>query len=68
MMAAVNPVRIPRNHRVEEAIQAAESGDFSVFELLVEALEKPYEENSGYAKFEVPALPHEEVAATFCGT
>lgn len=67
-MRAANPILIPRNHRVEQAIQAAYSGDFSVFHRLVDALANPYAEQTEYADFEIPPLPEEIVHQTFCGT
>ena len=38
VMAAANPVRIPRNHRIEQAIVAAVDDDFAPFERLHRAL------------------------------
>ena len=38
-----NPVLIPRNHRVEEALLAAEKGNFTTMKNLLQALENPYE-------------------------
>src|SRR5207245_1253658 len=44
LMRTVNPVVIPRNHRVEEALSAAEErDDLSVLHQLLEALASPYE-------------------------
>ncbi|MFC4995606.1 protein adenylyltransferase SelO [Rubritalea tangerina] len=63
-----NPVRIPRNHRVEQAIQAAYQGDFAPFHQLNKALTSPYSESTQHADFESPPLPHEIVRETFCGT
>lgn len=58
------PAVIPRNHKVEEALAAAESGDFEVMERLLEALRKPYEYSTEYA--EPPRSCGKYV--TFCGT
>ena len=68
VMRAVNPVRIPRNHRVEEVIQSAYNGEYAPFHRLVDALSSPYSENADYAEYEVPPLPEEIVRETFCGT
>ncbi len=68
MMQAVNPVVIPRNHRVEEAIQASISGDYAPFLTLHEALKRPYEEQSEFAAFQDAPEAGEEVRQTFCGT
>ena len=68
-MDSVNPAYIPRNHRIEAMIRAAvEERDFAPFELLLEVLARPYEERPGLEPFARPPLPHERVAATFCGT
>ena len=63
-----NPAVIPRNHRVAEAITAAEAGDYSVFEQLLAALEQPYRELAEYAAYQQPPEPAEKVLKTFCGT
>ncbi len=67
-MHAVNPLYIPRNHRVEAAIQAALGDDFAPFEELLEVLARPYEEQPGKEEYALPAEPHERVLQTFCGT
>ncbi|MBE7158562.1 MAG: YdiU family protein, partial [Rhodospirillales bacterium] len=68
-MREVNPVYIPRNHRVEEALRAAtESQNFEPFERLLEVLAKPYEGRPGLERYALPALPEERVRQTFCGT
>jgi len=67
-MRQINPVYIPRNHRVEQAIQAAHDGDFAPFHALVELLAHPFEEQAGCEGYELPPESHEEVRETFCGT
>ncbi|MBP1859722.1 protein adenylyltransferase SelO [Rhizobium herbae] len=68
-MRTVNPAFIPRNHRIEQAIRAAEDdGDFSLFEALLEVLAKPYEDQPAFAPLAEPPLPDERVLRTFCGT
>ncbi len=67
-MQSNNPIRIPRNHQVERAIQAGYVGDFEAFHRLVDALAEPYTESSEYADLEAPATPEERVTETFCGT
>src|SRR5690606_18469274 len=59
-MQAKNPAIIPRNHRVAEAIAAAEGGDYSVFERLLAALQQPYKERPEYAGFTQPPQPAEK--------
>jgi uncharacterized protein YdiU (UPF0061 family) len=64
-----NPALVPRNHRVEEAIDAAtRDGDLGPFETLVEALAHPYDDQPAFAHLAAPPEPHERVLETFCGT
>ncbi|AWT58937.1 MAG: hypothetical protein DF168_00109 [Candidatus Moanabacter tarae] len=67
-MRANNPILIPRNHRVEQAIQKAYSGNFAPFHRIVDALAHPYVEQPDYADLETPPKPEEIVHHTFCGT
>lgn len=67
-MKKSNPAVIPRNYRVEEALEAANTGDFSVMEKLLEVLVDPFaysEEQDEYAE-----LPPDSCGPyqTFCGT
>lgn len=64
-----NPVYIPRNHRIEQVIQAAvQQEDFLPMERLRQVLANPYQEREGFAEFALPPLPSERVTKTFCGT
>ena len=68
-MRRANPALIPRNHRVEEAIRAAEDeGDFAPFNALVEVLAEPFHYDASKARYATPAMPEEAVCRTFCGT
>ena len=67
-MRAANPIRIPRNHRVEQAIEGAYRDDAAPFHRLVDALATPYADQVEYADFETPPQPEEVVHQTFCGT
>ena len=67
-MQAANPIRIPRNHQVERAIEGAYRGDFGHFNRLVDALAEPFIERTEFADLEAAARPEERVAETFCGT
>ncbi len=68
-MRRVNPAFIPRNHRIQQAIEAAvEDGDFSLFEALLKVLATPYEEQPAFVPYAEPPLPSERVLQTFCGT
>jgi len=69
VMNAVNPVFIPRNHRVEQSIQAAlQKNDFTVMDQLIGVLARPYEDQPQAADLMQPPQPEERVAQTFCGT
>ncbi|MDG1286950.1 MAG: YdiU family protein [Rickettsiales bacterium] len=69
LMRANNPVLIPRNHRVESALNAAEEvSDFSPLHELLAALSQPYAEQAKYAEFKNPPANSERVYQTFCGT
>ena len=67
-MRAANPTVIARNHRVEQAIQAAYAGDYAPFHRLTDALADPYAEDEKRADLELPPTPDEMVHETFCGT
>ncbi len=67
-MRAANPVFIPRNHRVEEAIAAATAGDFVPFETLAKVLSHPYDDQPEYADYAKPPREDQIVQQTFCGT
>jgi serine/tyrosine/threonine adenylyltransferase len=67
-MRAVNPAFIPRNHRVQAALDAAERGDYGPFRKLEAILRRPYEEQPGVDEYGQPPRPSERVLQTFCGT
>lgn len=67
-MDRVNPVYIPRNHLVEEALQAAGDGNLDPFEHLMRALAAPYDERPGLDRYAVPAPDDFGPYRTFCGT
>jgi uncharacterized protein YdiU (UPF0061 family) len=67
-MRGANPILIPRNHRVEQAIQSGCVGEFAPFHRLVDALSSPFTEQDEYADLEMPPRPEEIVHETFCGT
>jgi uncharacterized protein YdiU (UPF0061 family) len=68
-MRVVSPAYIPRNHLVQEMIEAAvERQDFGPFEELLGVVTRPYEEQSGRVRYATPARPEECVDQTFCGT
>lgn len=67
-MRAVNPAVIPRNHRVEEALSAAEEhDDLSLLHRLLTVLSAPYEHGVDSADYQDP-LPDDSGYRTYCGT
>ena len=68
VMAAANPAFIPRNHRVEQMIQAAVQGDYAPFHRLNAVLARPYDDQDDDADLKRPPAKNEVVHATFCGT
>lgn len=67
-MDKANPIYIPRNHRVEEAIQASQSGDYDPLHNLHSVLQNPFQEQEGAELYESAPKPEEVVQQTFCGT
>jgi uncharacterized protein YdiU (UPF0061 family) len=63
-----NPVYIPRNHLVEEALAAATAGDLNPLQQLLSAIGAPYEERSGLERYATPAPGDFGDYRTFCGT
>ncbi|WP_197088504.1 protein adenylyltransferase SelO [Corynebacterium occultum] len=69
IMQESNPVYIPRNHLVEEALVAAtDNGDLKPFHELLEVVTDPFLRRQGKERFEQPAPPDFGDYATFCGT
>ncbi|WP_421383578.1 protein adenylyltransferase SelO [Bacillus salacetis] len=69
LMKKTNPAVIPRNHRVEEALEAAvEEGDYSVMERLLDALLEPYAHSPEQAEYAKLPPDTDEPYQTFCGT
>ena len=67
LMRSANPAVIPRNHRVEEALAAAERDDLSVMHRLLDALSDPFEGRPGQDEYRVPPTD-DGTYRTFCGT
>jgi serine/tyrosine/threonine adenylyltransferase len=67
-MDEVNPVYIPRNHLVEEGLDAAHDGDLAPFEQLLEVLADPYRERPGLERYAAAAPLDLGPYQTFCGT
>ena len=68
LMNSVNPLFIPRNHRVEEAIASAVAGDLAPFHRMVDVLAHPFTDQPDADDLRRPPLPAEVVQQTFCGT
>jgi serine/tyrosine/threonine adenylyltransferase len=68
VMRAANPAFIPRNHRVEEAIQAAVRGDHGPFRRLNDILARPFDDQPEAIAYTLAPTEDEEVRRTFCGT
>jgi uncharacterized protein YdiU (UPF0061 family) len=68
-MRLVNPAFIPRNHRIEQVIDAAVRGqDFGPFAELSTVLSQPFQPSEGFESYADPPQPGERVLQTFCGT
>ncbi|WP_207798526.1 protein adenylyltransferase SelO [Klenkia marina] len=65
-MERVNPVYAPRNHLVQEALDAATTGDLAPFDQLVEVLRHPYDERPGLERYAAPGP--DATYVTYCGT
>ncbi|MEN3939747.1 YdiU family protein [Prosthecobacter sp. SYSU 5D2] len=68
-MQAHNPAVIPRNHKVEEALQAAvEQQDYAPVKRLLEALARPYDDAAAHSEYSTPPPPGGQPYLTYCGT
>jgi uncharacterized protein YdiU (UPF0061 family) len=68
-MRQKNPAFIPRNHRVEEALRAAdEDGNYQPIQDLLQVLAAPFQDNPAWAAYQEPAGPEYSDYQTFCGT
>jgi uncharacterized protein YdiU (UPF0061 family) len=68
LMRRTNPVFIPRNHRIEEAIKAGNDGYYTPFHNLYQVLQHPFTEQAEFSKYEAAPAADEVVQETFCGT
>jgi uncharacterized protein YdiU (UPF0061 family) len=67
-MDRANPIYIPRNHLVEEALTAATAGDLDPLERLLVAVTNPYDERAGLERYASAAPEGFGPYRTFCGT
>ena len=68
LMKSVNPLIIPRNHKVEEVLESANNNDLSPLKKLINVLEKPYEKTKENIDYQFPAPVGDKKYKTFCGT
>jgi protein adenylyltransferase len=68
LMDRSNPIYIPRNHLVEEALTAATAGDLNPLQQLLDAISAPYDERLGLERYAAPAPEDFGDYRTFCGT
>ena len=68
LMQSVNPLVIPRNHKVEEALKAANDNNLEPIKRLIEVLEKPYINQENILEFQSADFSKIEKYQTFCGT
>jgi len=68
LMRSVNPSIIPRNHKVEEVLEAANNDDLKPMKNFLNILEKPYENQNKFFEYQSPAPINNEKYQTFCGT
>ena len=67
-MKSVNPVVIPRNHKIEEALKTASEGNLKNFNEFLIILQTPYGNKNNILDFQQPAPITNEKYQTFCGT
>ena len=68
LMRNTNPLIIPRNHKVEKALEAAYDDDLMPMHNLLEVLKNPYKNQSEITAYQCPPDPSDQVYRTFCGT
>jgi uncharacterized protein YdiU (UPF0061 family) len=67
-MDRVNPLYIPRNHLVEDALTQATVGDLAPYHRLLDAVTRPFEERAGFDAYAAPAPSGSGDHVTYCGT
>ena len=68
LMKKNNPIVIPRNHKVEEALAGADKGSFKKMDKLTAILKNPYGDQKDIIEYQLPAITSDEKYQTFCGT
>ena len=67
LMRNVNPLVIPRNHKVEEALKEADKGNLKPINKFLEVICNPYDEKKEIFEYQIPSTSNEKYQ-TFCGT
>ena len=67
LMRSVNPLVIPRNHKIEEALSKANDGDYDLMNELVKIVCKPYTDQKDILNYQLPSYSNDDYK-TFCGT
>lgn len=68
LMAHANPVRIPRNHQIEDMIASAVAGDLAPFNRMFDAVTHPRQQKPEWDTLSSAPKPEQIVRQTFCGT
>ena len=68
LMKSNNPIVIPRNHKVEEALAEADKGSLDKMKKLLAILKNPYDNQKNIQEYQMPAPSSNEKYQTFCGT
>ena len=68
LMKKNNPVVIPRNHKVEEALTDADKGNLKTMNKFLKVISNPYSVQENIIEFQKPAPISDEKYQTFCGT
>jgi len=68
LMDRTNPIYIPRNQLVEEALTAATAADLAPLQQLLSAVSAPFDERAGFERYAAPAPEDFGDYRTFCGT
>jgi uncharacterized protein YdiU (UPF0061 family) len=68
LMKKTNPIVIPRNHKVEEALTEADKGNLEKINKLIAILKNPYGDQKGIEEYQAPAPISNKKYQTFCGT
>ena len=68
LMRSINPIFIPRNHKVEEALKDASENKLETLNQLLEVIKYPYKDNGILKDYQQPMSNENGDYKTFCGT